>query len=269
MAGKGCGGVARGASADGADADEADGTTRVRKTAVRWSEALGARLCARLAAGELLHRILREPGMPTPEGVMKWAKAKPAFGAAFHAARAAGGRPTGSRGPVSTYTEGVGEEIFERVCDGESFSRIGADPTMPSLSTIFNWRDNVPGFEARMQRAMRVRAERMCDASLEIAEAATPETAYLAQVQLGHLRWMTGIMAPWPFRPKLVDPEKPRGATRRVLERWFTVEEDPETGRMRMVAWCPNPDTGAVEREDTPGWRQAPNSVALPGGREA
>lgn len=156
--------------ADGGEVAPAPGKARVRKVHVRWSEALGERLCARLAAGEMLYRILKEPGMPTPEGVMKWAKSKPEFGAAFAAARKAGGRPSGSRGPVSTYSEAVAQEIFERVCEGESLISIGADPTMPSVSTIFNWRDHFPDFEALMQRGMRVRAERFCDRGWEIAE---------------------------------------------------------------------------------------------------
>ena len=54
---------------------------------------------------------------------------------------------------------------------------------------------------------------------------------------------------------------------KRLLLRKFEIEVDPATGKKVVVAYCPNPDTGEVEREDTPGWRQAPNSAALPGGR--
>ena len=50
-----------------------------KKDSVRWSQRLADRLCARLAEGELLHTVLREPGWPTPTTVARWMKDKPAF----------------------------------------------------------------------------------------------------------------------------------------------------------------------------------------------
>jgi hypothetical protein len=31
-----------------------------------------------------------------------------------------------------------------------------------------------------------------------------------------------------------------------------------------MVAYCPNPATGQVERQDTPGWRPPPGAIMIP-----
>lgn len=238
---------------------------RARKTPVRWSGALGKRLCERLAGGELLYRILAEDGMPTPEGVAKWAREKPAFGAALLAARQAGGRPAGARGPVFTYSEGIGEEILERLCDGESLTAIGRDPTMPSLSTIFRWRRQMPEFEATVQLGMRVRAERACDTGWELAEAATKETAYLTEVRLKQLRWMAAVMAPRVYKLKTVEPEKPV-KTVDVMFRHFEIEVDKETGERRVVGWCPNPATGFPDRESDPDFRFPPGLI-LPDGR--
>lgn len=225
-----------------------------RKTPVRWSEALGERLLARLAEGEFLYRICREPGMPSPEGVFRWAQTKPDFGARLDAARRAGGRPPGSRGPVSTFHEALAEEIFQRVCEGEALTRIGEDPTMPCVWTIFRWRHEKPAFDRLIALGMRIRAERFCDIGWEMAEAATVETAYLTHVKLNHLRWTAGVMAPRVFRPRTVEPDKPR-EVRTILFRHFKVEEDPETGTRKVVAYCPNPYTGEVEREDAPDWQ--------------
>ena len=238
---------------------------RTRGT-VRYSPKVAAAICARVAAGELLYQVLREKGMPTPQSVGRWRKERTDFGAALAAARTACGR-TRQGGGVWTYCEGTAQEVFERLCDGESLTAIGADPTMPCLSTLFYWRNRIAGFEDLVQLGMRVRAERFCDDGWAMAEAATTETAYLTQVRLAHLRWMAGVMAPRTFRPKLVDPPEGPKPQLRWLMRRFEVEDDPETGKQKVVSYCPNPDTGEVEREDMPGWRQAPDSVALPGGR--
>lgn len=249
---------------------EAAPARRSRRPYVRYSQAVAERLCARLAAGELLYRIARDPDMPTPEAVAKWAKAKPEFAAALLKARRDGGRPAGTKGQPFGLCEHVTHEIFERLCEGESLTAIGRDPTMPSLSTIFNWRRKFPAFDAEMRTGMRIRAEVLADRGGELADAATPETAYLTHVRLSHLRWRVGVMAPWEFRPRMVEPAAapaPAEAPKRLLWRVFKAEEDAETGQKRVVAYCPNPDTGELEREDEPGWRQAPNSMSLPGGR--
>jgi hypothetical protein len=242
----------------------AAGPAAGRKTPVRWSAALGARICARVAAGALVYPLCREPGMPTPEGIAKWAKAKPDFAQALDAARRMGGRPPGRRGGVSTYCDETGRAIFERLCDGESLNAIGRDPTMPSLSTLFYWRRRIPEFDEMVAVAKEVQAERLADLGWEMVMGATPETAYLTHVRMTHLRWMTGMMAPRVFRLKPVEPPAPAQAPLRVLLRTFGVETDPATGKQTVVALCPNPDSWEVEREDTPGWQVPPNSQPIP-----
>lgn len=236
---------------------------------VRYSPELGARICRRVAAGELLYAVCRSKGMPTPQSVGRWAREQPDFGAALAEARRTGGRGAGAGGKygggVFTFCDEVADEIFERLCEGESLTAIGRDPTMPCLSTIFYWRRRMPDFEEMVQRGVRIRAERVCDEGWEMACAATPETAYVTQVRLAHLRWMAGVMAPRVFRLKLVEPERPREPVN-TLFRHFAVEVDPETGKKKVVAWCPNHLTGEVEREDAPGWRPPPGAGRLPGG---
>lgn len=239
---------------------------RKRRAYVAWSEALGRAICARLAAGELLHAICREPGMPTAEAVAKWAKAKPVFRTALLSARRAGGRAAGARGPVTSYCAETAEEIFQRLCEGESLTRIGADPAMPCLSTLMRWRRAHPEFAELVALGKTVMAERFCDQGWEMAMAATPETAYLTHVRLGQLRWMAGVMAPREFRVKMVEPPAP-AETLTMLVRTFVSERDPETGKMKVVSLCPNPVTGQMERTDVAGWRPTPvDAVVMPSG---
>jgi hypothetical protein len=230
---------------------------------VHWDAELAERLVGRVAAGEMLYAVLREAGMPTPQSVGRWAKERSAFGEALAAARRAGGRPEHGGGGVWTYCEATAREVFERLCEGESLNSIGADPTMPSVSTIFAWRRKVPEFAQTVRVGKEIQAERACAMGWDMALGATPETAYLTHVRLTQLRWMAGVLAPKTYRIKAVEPEAPR-ETERVLYRHFEIEVDPETGRRKVVAWCPNPDTGEAEREDAPGYR-FPDGVHLPG----
>ena len=239
-----------------------------RRAVVHYSDKLAKRICKRVAAGELMYAVCREAGMPTPQSVGRWAKERPEFGEALAAARRLGGRPAHGGGGVWTYCAETAGEIFERLCEGESLTSIGRDPTMPSLSTIFNWRGRFAEFEEKVQLGMRIRAERFCDLGWELAEGATPETAYLTHVRLAQLRWTAGVMAPRVYRLKAAEPPAPR-ETLTVLMRRFEIEEDAETGARKVVAYCPNPLTGQAEREDAPGWRPPGDAtfVPMPGGR--
>jgi hypothetical protein len=221
------------------------GTPRQRRPQVRWSKKLGDRLCARVAGGELLHTVLREPGWPTPQCVATWARQKPAFGHALTEARKASGRFVKGGGGVLTFNEGVAEEIFDRLCGGEGLTEIAADPTMPSARTIFNWRLRFSDFDDGVELGKRVQAERCCDEGLALAAQVTPETAYATHVRLTHMRWATGVMAPRVFRVKAVEPP---GEARRVnlVIQNYSAEVHPETGERRMVTWRVNPQTGEV-----------------------
>ena len=239
-----------------------------RKRAVQWSARLGRRICQRLAAGELLYVIGREPGMPRPDTVAKWAKERPAFGSALISARRAGGRAAGSGGGrVSSFCPEVADEVFQRLCEGWSLTAIGADPSMPATATIFKWRGRFPDFDDLVRLGMRVRAERLADDGWDMAMEATPETAYLTHVRLAHLRWMTGVMAPKQFRPKLVEAVEPEVTT--VLLRTFGVKTHPVTGERKVVSYTPNPETGQVECDDvakgTVGWIEEPPEPIHPG----
>ncbi|MEW5686431.1 MAG: hypothetical protein AB1942_16055 [Pseudomonadota bacterium] len=233
---------------------------------MKYSAKVVDALCARIEAGELFYRICREPGMPTPQSVRMWAQARPQVREKLRAARVASGRPCG--GGVSVWSQAVADEVFERLCDGESLTAIGADPTMPSLSTLFTWRKDKAPFDAAVRLGQRIFAERLADEGWELAMEADPKTAYLTFVRLAHLRWWAGVLAPRRFKAKAPETDSPPETTN-ILVRHFEVEEDPVSGEKTVVAYCPNPFTGQVEREDTPGWRPpgGEETIPMPGGR--
>lgn len=237
-----------------------------RPPGVAYSPKVVKALCRRIAAGELFYRICREPGMPTPQSVGMWARRYPEVAAMLRAARAASGRTCG--GGVSTYDAAMADEVFARLCEGESLTAIGADPDMPSLSTLFAWRRAHAGFDQTVRLGQRIFAERLADEGWEMALEADATTAYLTQVRLTHLRWWAGVLAPRRFRARAPETESPPEVTN-VLMRRFEIETDPETGEEKVVAYCPNPFTGQVEREDVAGWRPpgGPETIPMPGGR--
>jgi len=230
------------------------------KASAHWSPELARRIVERVGAGEMLYRVLRDEGMPTPQTVARWARERAEFGEALEAARRASGR-SAAGGGVDTYSQGVAEEVIQRLCEGESVTGIGRDPTMPAHSTIFLWRRRRPEFERAYQTAKEVCAERLCDRGAELADAATPQTAYLTHVRLAHLRWWAGVLAPRTYRPRPQAPETP-ARQYDVLMRKFVVEVDKETGEKKVVAYCPNPQTGEVEREDD--WRPGRDVAVRP-----
>ena len=238
--------------------------TRVKET-VAWSEPVAEAIWARVAAGEPLYTVLRDEGMPTSQSVGRWVKERPEFGEALMAARVAGGRPSRGGGGVWTYCEETARAVYDRLCEGESLTAICRDPLMPAISTVSYWRRAFPDFAETMRVAREIQAERFCELGWELAGGAEPETAYLTHVRLTQLRWMAGAMAPKAYRVKLVEPERPR-ETQTVLYRHFEIEVNKATGEREVIAWCPNPETGEAEREDTPGWRPPPGAVRLPGG---
>lgn len=238
--------------------EDADAPVR-RRTAVAYDPKLAQALCARVAAGEVLYTLCRQPGMPTSQSVRMWTKKHADFREALMAARKAGGR-TVRGGGVWTYTPEIADEVFDRLCDGEALSAIG-DPAMPCLSTLFYWRRRFPDFETLVQTAKRIQAERFCDLGWEIASAVTPADAYATDVKLRHLRWTAGTLSPARYgRHKLVEAEATLeleaaapAATPAQTEVIFTVrhfkaEEQPD-GTKKVVAYLRDSRTGLLRRE--------------------
>jgi hypothetical protein len=179
---------------------------------VRFSEALGEVICARVAAGESLKGVCAGEGMPHPTTVYAWSREQPGFGAALAeaqkanrvaarladraraAARLAAGRD--GRGRWSTYTPEIGEEICARIAGGESLKAIGADPEMPCAATVLNWAARYPEFGDAYAQARAFMADVLFDEAREVALAATSGNVWVGRLQFDVIRWMTARMAP-------------------------------------------------------------------------
>ncbi|MFL5298501.1 MAG: hypothetical protein ACJ798_19150 [Phenylobacterium sp.] len=161
----------------------------------RVSVGMVRELLARTAEGESLRSVCRDPRMPSTRTICRWARERPTFAARLLAARQASGQPLRAGGR-SSYCVATAEALLARICAGESLSRICRDPDMPVAATVYTWREARPEFAEALAVAFDLRAEGFFDRGWELAEAATPETAYLTHVRLMQLRWHVGKLAP-------------------------------------------------------------------------
>lgn len=191
-----------------------------RKKYVRYTEALGAAICRRVENGESLARICRGPEMPHDTTVYEWARKCPEFGLALShamrtariaqrmvdrakaAARLAAGRDR--RGRWSTFTPELGQEICERIANGESLKAIGQDPTMPCSATILNWARAFPEFGDDYAQARSMMADVLFDEAREVALAATPASVWADRLRFDTIRWMVAKMAPRKYCERIV-----------------------------------------------------------------
>ena len=178
--------------------EAAGGGKRARKPYVKFSQEVERAILRRVALGEPVTKVCQAPGMPTQGTVSAWARDCERFGKALRRAKAAAGWTT-TKHPGPEYCEVQAMEIYARLCEGESLKSICQDPEMPGHSTVYRWRQRFPEFAATIRAAREVQAEMFCDEGVEIMRGATPETAYLAHVQLGHLRWTAATQAPKRF----------------------------------------------------------------------
>lgn len=161
----------------------------------RYREGLGAVICQRVAAGESLSQICRDPGMPCREAVRAWRRERPAFGAALAEALALGRRRADGGGP-DTYCPHVAGLICERLAMGMSLRQAVALDGLPAETTVYGWLRRHEAFREAYGQARVLQAHRRFDQVWEIAESADRDGAYLAKVRIDAARWQASRLAP-------------------------------------------------------------------------
>lgn len=174
-----------------------------------WCAAVARTLLARVESGESLRAICADPQMPHRSTVRLWMKRLPVFAKRLERARtAAGWHMKGGQKPK--WDEVIAAEVFARLCEGETMTKICADPEMPSYNTVWKWQRTIPEFGQAVELARRIQAERFCDLGWDIATEITPETAYATHVKLAQLRWTASVLAPrrfGRFKPVMAEAE--------------------------------------------------------------
>lgn len=93
-------------------------------------------------------------------------------------------------GRPSTFTPEIGDQLCQRIADGENVLDVCNDPGMPAWSTLCGWRVRNPDFAAAYARARVASAEALEMAALRKSmEATDKDTAAAARVQVDALKW--------------------------------------------------------------------------------
>jgi len=209
-----------------------------------FTEALGQAVCERVAAGMSVLDVGREDGMPEGSTIYKWAKARPEFAAALHAAkasarvarrlaeravreplRAAMGATARSRAGLAScrYTPEIGRAICERLANGESLIAICRDDDLPHVATVYNWLAAFPEFEDMYVQARQLQADYLMDEAREVALAATPKTVWADRLRFDAIRWATAKLAPKKYCERIVadiERREPPGEMRIIVCRF-------------------------------------------------
>lgn len=159
-----------------------------------YSPEFAEAFCARVEAGESLVAISRDPAFPPRSTVEHWVGQNPAFARRLAEAVALVGLSPGGR--PTLYSVEMAALICRRLAGGEALHRICAEPGMPANTTVVLWLRRYPEFEELYGIARDAQSERMFDRVGEIAEAATPETAQVAGVQIRAAQWQAAKLAP-------------------------------------------------------------------------
>lgn len=228
---------------------------------IQYSANLGRAICVRLAAGETLVAICADPDMPARSTVGRWAREIPRFAKTFHRAKTFARRD--GLGPTTTYCEVVAHEICVRISEGESLTAICDDPAMPAMWTVLHWQRQSADFAQALALAREAAAERLADLGWTLALEATPQTAHLTRVRLGHLRWSAAIKAPRTHgKLKATEPPAPPDPPTTFLFRHFHIERDDERRLHRVVGYTPDPKTMQPVRDSEGEWTPQPDPVA-------
>jgi terminase small subunit-like protein len=101
----------------------------------------------------------------------------------------AGGRP-----PV--FTMEVMHDYCERLSRGELAIEISKEPGMPSLGTVFRWKEEHPEFRETYARARLMQAQACAERAVISGRAATAEDANAARVKMDADKWLAGRLDP-------------------------------------------------------------------------
>lgn len=220
---------------------------------VRYSPSVVREILMRVTNGESVMAICREARMPHPNTVTDWARKRPRFAERLEAARRLAGR-YGANAQMGRFCPATGQDIYLRLAGGETMKSICSDPAMPAETTVARWRRMEPEFDAALKVAREIQAERFADDSVGLAEAATPETAYLTNVRLAHIRWLAAVHGPRTFsrmKPREAPVEERRLD---ICIRHFKVETRDD-GMTRFVSYVTDPKTREVVRDSAGEWK--------------
>lgn len=214
----------------------------------QYDPAFIAPICERVARGESLRSICRDPAMPSVQTLHVWRRRQPELDRTLAEAREAAqaeaedrraertreawreaqprrwGRPA-NPGRRTGYDPARGRAILLRIAAGESLQAICRDPGTPAVATVYNWLRRHPEFLAGYDRARDMAVWTLGERAIELADHASPETLGVTRLRISVLKAEAGRLGMrGGFRPL---PQPPEITTSYV--RWKDIAPDDGT----------------------------------------
>lgn len=147
-----------------------------------------------------------------------------ASGVKTHASRKGAKSPGRPARPQVRFSMPTAVSICARVAAGEATARMCRENKMPSVSTLYRWRDDIPEFALMLARARDIAADAAVDEALAIAAATTKETVTADRLKISTLLWRAVHGVPKRYGAKAGDPAAAANAaddkaTRPILAR--------------------------------------------------
>ncbi|MBS0361405.1 MAG: hypothetical protein JSR98_08490 [Proteobacteria bacterium] len=163
-----------------------------RRAAQRYARRapLMRKICRRMASGATLAEACRDPMLPLPTEVARWAAEEPRFQAMIADARAAGGVGHLARPErPGIWSEALQEEFLSRIAAGRGLVEVCAEDDMPTHTTIYRWLRSNPEFADAYREARRQQADLLFDLAWLLARQATEENVRVSKLMVDTIRW--------------------------------------------------------------------------------
>jgi len=180
---------------------------------IRYSRKLAEKICRRLARGEPVLAIARDPGMPPRSTLRYWMKQD------RDGLFAQCPRTLHKGGPRTLYSKRVADEICGGLASGRALASIASDPAMPAAPTVLDWvNKDVDGFHAAYARAREIGHYALADEIIDIADDSSKdwknipgkgrrldrENLHRAELRVSARRWLFTVARPNHERSPLV-----------------------------------------------------------------
>jgi hypothetical protein len=131
------------------------------------------RVCRRVAAGETVQDVCRDPLMPLAQEFHGWLAEEPEFAAMMRAARRKSGRAGLARpGRPGLWSEALSREFLGRIEDGRGLVEVCSEPDMPTHTTVYRWLRAKPEFAEAYALARQVQSDLLFDLAWSVARRA-------------------------------------------------------------------------------------------------
>lgn len=143
-----------------------------------FDDAKARRLIARMAAGETISSILRDPDMPGWRTYTYWRRTQVGFQEELHRVKGSRAelRAERLRGRRREFDPAVADRVYARLWRGERLRQIlASDKAFPSLAVLERWRREQPEFDRMLRFVLkgwnRKRGQERCLCTPELTDA--------------------------------------------------------------------------------------------------